>query len=152
MPWLQYQDIMRRAGWVTCPAWTRADQIMAVQHSCLEESRWDWQHDVTHNTNDSILRCCWSRVAFLILTTYWTPQSCSDPALTGRRSPLPGCPDQCGEWGLILWTTESSCLVSETNNDNIASPSSHWPMLQGEMIEITVRISWSTGMVTAGVK
>ena len=45
------------------------------------------------NTNDPILRCCWSRVAMLVSTDL-TLQSSSDLALTGRRSPPPGCPDQ----------------------------------------------------------
>ena len=120
---LQYQDTTRRAGWVTCPAWTRGGGIMDVHHSPLEGSRWDWKHNVTHKyTNDPIFRCWWLRVDIIIIiknnmvtmvSKILTPLSCSDPALTGRRSPPPGCPDQCGEWGLILWTTESSWLVSD---------------------------------------
>ena len=113
IPWQQYQDTMMTALWMTCPDWTREDPVMAVHHFCLRASRWDWQHDVTHNTNDPIIRCWWSRVDILV-STVLTPLSSSDQALTGRRSPLPGCPGQWMVSGWIMWTTESSCLVSET--------------------------------------
>ena len=37
----------RTAGWGTCPVWTPGGISMAAQVTPLEESRWDWQYDVT---------------------------------------------------------------------------------------------------------
>ena len=85
------------------------------------------------NINNAIFRCWWWQVEeFLGVTSIvLTPRSFLDPALAGKRSPRPDCPGQCGGWGWQLWTTESSCLVSGTNNYNIASPPSHWLCYRG---------------------